>query len=287
MTCCYDPIMLRLKGEREDGMLDDADHREPGPTDELAAADAVPTEPGDIEGNRYGERNQYGEGNQYGERELASILPLRGLAIAAATFVPTVLAVFFGLPYLLGSVTTTVRSPGTPSPSPPVTATAPLNSEVGADVTASLSETLRRDSTDRGSAPPAITPRVFDEPVPRESPERSSRVEPTTPPAPEPTPVAPTPESAPPLTLPPAPSRAPEPPGAAVARSAPEPRPTRNASKSGEWTPAAAFADREAAGRLASSIQNQGYPVEVRQDGSSSRPWVVWIGAQPTGARRR
>jgi hypothetical protein len=277
MTCCYDPIMLRLKGEREDDMLDEANHREPLPTDEPAAADAVPTEPGD---------NQYGEEHQYGEREPASILPLRGLAIAAATFVPTVLAVFFGLPYLLASAIT-VRSPGTPSPSPPVTATAPLSSEVGADVTASLSETLRRDSMDRGGAPPAITPRVFDEPAPRESPERSSRVEPATPPALEPAPVAPAPESAPPLTLPPAPSRASEPARTAVARSAPEPRPTRNASKPGEWTPAAAFADRGAAGRLASSIQNQGYPVEVRQDGSSSRPWVVWIGAQPTGARRR
>ncbi|MGH7373001.1 MAG: hypothetical protein ACREJY_02120 [Candidatus Rokuibacteriota bacterium] len=275
--------MLRLKGEREDDMLDEADHREPLPTDELAAADAVPTEPGDIEGHPYWEGRW--EGHQYGEREMASNLPLRGLAIAAATFVPTVLAVFFGLPYLLGSGTT-VRSPGTPSPSPPVTATAPLSSEVGADVTASLSETLRRDSTDRGSAPPAITPRVFDEPAPRESPERSSGVEPTTPRA-EPAPVAPTPESAPPLTLPPAPSRASEPARTAVARSAPEPRPTRNASKPGEWSPAAAFADREAAGRLASSIQKQGYPVEVRQDGSSSRPWVVWIGAQPTGARRR
>jgi hypothetical protein len=54
-----------------------------------------------------------------------------------------------------------------------------------------------------------------------------------------------------------------------------------------EWTPAAAFADRAAAGRLASSIEKQGYPVEIRQDGSSSRPWVVWIGAQPSGGSRR
>ncbi len=237
MTCCYDPIMLRLKGERADDVLrelDEVDHREPLPTDELTAADAFLTEPGDIEGE----------------------LPLRGLVIAAATFVPTVLAVFFGLPYLLGSATT-VRTPGTPSPSAPVAATAPLSSEVGPDVTASLSETLRRDSIERGGAPPAITPRVFDEPAP----------------------------AAPPPALPPAPSRAREPAGPAVARS--EPRPTPDASKPGEWSPAAAFADREAAGRLASSIQNQGYPVEVRQDGSSSRPWVVWIGAQPTGARRR
>jgi hypothetical protein len=284
MTCCYDPIMLRLKGE-EDDMLDEAD-REPLPTDELAAAGAVPTGPGDIEGSQYWEGNQYWEEHQYGEGELASILPLRGLAIAAATFVPTVLAVFFGLPYLLGSATT-ARTPGTPSPSPPVAATAPLSSEVAPDVTASLSETLRRDSTDRGGAPPAITPRVFDEPAPRESPERSPRVEPTTPRAPEPAPVAPTSEPAPPPALPPAASRTPEPARPAVARSAPEPRPTPGASKPGEWSPAAAFADREAARRLASSIEKQGYPVEVRQDGSSSRPWVVWIGAQPSGARRR
>ncbi len=249
MTCSDDPIMLRLKGEREDDTL----HK----LDELTAADALPSEPGDIEGEQYGQGEQYGEGEEHRVADMASILPLRGLTIAAATFVPTFLAVFFGLPYLLGS-TTTARTPGTPSPSPPVAATAPLSSEVGPDVTA-----------------------------PRESPERSSRVEPTTPRAPEPAPAAPAPEPAPPPALPPAPSRAPEPARPAVARSAPEPRPTPAASKPGEWTPAAAFADREAAGRLASSIQKQGYPVEVRQDGSSSRPWVVWIGAQPSGARRR
>jgi len=63
---------------------------------------------------------------------------------------------------------------------------------------------------------------------------------------------------------------------------APEPR-----TSGGEWTPAAAFADREAAGRLASSIQQQGYPVEIRQEQSSTRPWVVWISAQPRGGDRR
>ena len=60
------------------------------------------------------------------------------------------------------------------------------------------------------------------------------------------------------------------------------------ASRDGrDWTPAAAFTDRAAANRLASSIEKQGYPVEIRQDGSSSRPWVVWIGAQPSGGSRR
>jgi hypothetical protein len=56
---------------------------------------------------------------------------------------------------------------------------------------------------------------------------------------------------------------------------------------SGDWTPAAAFADREAAARLASSIERQGYPVEIRQEASSTRPWVVWIGSQPSGGGRR
>jgi len=275
--------MLRLKGERDDDVQheqDGVDHRERLPIDELTAADAFPTDP------RRRDGRQFGEGEEYDGEDPASILPLRGLAIAAATFVPTFLAVFFGLPYLLSSATT-LLTPGAPSPSPPVAATAPLRSEVGPDVPASLSEALGRDSVDGGSAPPVITPRVPDEAPPRESPERSSRVEPTTPRGPEPAAVAPTPEPAPRPTLPPVQSRPPEPARPPVARSAPEPRPTVEASKPGEWTPAAAFADREAAGRLASSIQNKGYPVEVRQDGSSSRPWVVWIGAQPTGARRR
>ena len=195
--------------------LDEVDDRGLLSTDEPTAADALP------------------------------IPPLRGLVIAAATFVPVFLAIFFGLPYLLGN-TTTARTAGTPGPSPPVAATAP-----------------------------------------REPLERSSPIEPTTPRAPEPAPAAPTTEPARPPALPPASSRTPEPASPAVARSGPEPRPTPDASRSGEWTPAAAFADREPAGRLASSIQKQGYPVEVRQDGSSSRPWVVWIGAQPSGARRR
>jgi len=265
-------MVLRLKGEREHDMLDEVDDGEPRPTDELIGPDVFPT--------------QYGEEEEYGVPELASILPLRGLAITVGTFVPTFLAVVFGLPYLLGSATT-ARTPGTPSPSPPVAATAPLSSEARPDVTQSLPETLRRDSTDPESAPPAITPRVFDEPAPRESPERSTRVESTTPRTSDPAPVVPTPEPAPPPARPPASVRVSKPTRPAVARSAPEPRPTPEASKRGEWTPAAAFADHEAAGRLASTIEKQGYPVEIRQDGSSSRPWVVWIGAQPSGARRR
>lgn len=67
----------------------------------------------------------------------------------------------------------------------------------------------------------------------------------------------------------------------------PVPRTSARDTSGREWTPAAAFADRDAAGRLASSIQQQGYPVEIRQEQSSTRPWVVWIGAQPRGGERR
>jgi hypothetical protein len=257
--------MLRLKGERDDMLreVEDGDPREPVPADELTAADAFAGAPGDFK------EQQYWEGEEYGLEEPPSTLPLRAVAIAAATFVPTFLAVFFGLPYLLGSATP-VRAPGTPSPSPPVAVATPPGSELSPDVTASLSETLR------GGSPSATAPRVFDEPAPHDASDGSARVEPATPRAPEPAPVAPTPEPAAPPALPPA-----------GPRSVSAPRPTAEAARPGGWAPAAAFADREAAGRLASSIQKQGYPVEVRQDGSSSRPWVVWIGAQPSGARRR
>jgi len=127
------------------------------------------------------------------------------------------------------------------------------------------------------------TPPVPDEPKVEE---RATAV------APEPIPSLP-----PARTAPPAPAVAPEPrvPEArspSVPPPAPEPRaaveePRRAPREPREWTPAAAFTDRAAASRLASSIEKQGYPVEIRQDASSSRPWVVWIGAQPSGGSRR
>jgi hypothetical protein len=91
----------------------------------------------------------------------------------------------------------------------------------------------------------------------------------------------------------PAPNRrAPASPRPATAdRATPDPGriDSQKTAATADWTPAAAFADRAAAGRLAGSIEAQGYPVEIRQDGSSTRPWVVWIGARPksgSGQRR-
>jgi hypothetical protein len=104
------------------------------------------------------------------------------------------------------------------------------------------------------------------------------------------------PEATRPAVEPSAPSLPPVQPRAAVQRPerptaprtpAPEPPAAGPAKGERDWTPAAAFTDREAAGRLAGSIKQQGYPVEIRQDPASSRPWVVWIGAQPRSGERR
>jgi hypothetical protein len=134
--------------------------------------------------------------------------------------------------------------------------------------------------------------------VPDEPKVESPRVEPkieerATAVAPEPVPSLPpartaptTPPIAPERRVPePSRSAATVPPPAVEPRAAVEPR--RAPREPHDWTPAAAFTDRAAASRLASSIEKQGYPVEIRQDASSSRPWVVWIGAQPSGGSRR
>jgi hypothetical protein len=168
-------------------------------------------------------------------------------------------------------------SPSTSAETPPAKTPAPSASAHGADTPAVLGDESRaREQTS--------------EPMPGASATRSSSGRDAG-------------STAPPL--PPASPRVPDPERKAAAsksvldaRSVPAPRqaaatpdPPRAQSEarrsSGEWTPAAAFADRDAAARLASSIERQGYPVEIRQDASSTRPWVVWIGSQPSGGRRR
>ena len=242
--------------------------------------------------------------------------PFRGLAVAAGTFVPTFLLIFFGLPYVLGSATP-ARTPTTPGSGP----LASLGAGAGSSPKPSGSEVLRGDTRSdpatRGlgswlfsGPPPAGEPKIepprtesptIDSPPmdsPRiDSPRMDSKIEEPAPAVvPDPSPALPPrpgqaePSPAPRPRAPEAPRRAATPPAPTEARG-PEPRPVpeprRVASESREWTPAAAFTDRAAAGRLASSIEKQGYPVEIRQDGSSSRPWVVWIGAQPSGGSRR
>jgi hypothetical protein len=229
------------------------------------------------------------EGQNLAVRLLAAV---PGPLIAAATFVPTFLAIFFGLSFVVG-----VLQPGDTASTPVPSATALMSD--GTPGTPPPTSELLRD--------PFAAPRVFDSPAarpdePRDvspSPDPRESVRgpgvadlprpalessgPTLPPGPPRPARIPTPESRA--------GRAAEPPRqpqAAVLNSAPERTPSVESRKSGrEWTPAAAFADREAASRLASSIQQQGYPVEIRQESSSGRPWVVWIGAQPRAGERR
>ena len=279
--------MLKLRNERR-AALDDLDE-EMDPTrpamtrgDEITRDDAFPADPGDDD-----EEPDV-------EEDRAGVPVLRGLGIAAAAFVPTFVVVFFGLSYLL--------APATPArtPSQPTSAASALSGG-GAD------PNMLRGHPGSG-APLAAIPLAPDpsagapgdpslgerESVPRDLGEPSAAG-----PAPLPGESSPPPAT----SLPPVSPRVPEPPRmAAASRPAPgrspdpEPRPkadtdTRTPAGAhrppGDWAPAAAFAGREAAGRLAASIERQGYPVEIRHDGSSTRPWVVWIGSQPSGDARR
>jgi hypothetical protein len=63
----------------------------------------------------------------------------------------------------------------------------------------------------------------------------------------------------------------------AIRPNAPKPAPAEDSA----WTPAAAFSDNQTAARLASTMRNQGYRVDVRHEDAATRPWVVWIKANP------
>jgi hypothetical protein len=287
--------MLRLKGEPDHEIHEQDPRLEP--PDRITGADVfADDEPEGVPGVVADREADEGGGR---------ILPaMPGPVIAAATFVPTFLAVFFGLTYMLSAAGPTARSAGPSTPS-----AGRLMSDVRGQPTPSLSEALR----DPLAAPPLLDPPVptarpadprsesraaarpsdprepsREEPGRGSSAEEAARsaIESSGPSLPPPQPRMSTPEPPGPRTARPAETRQPQ---AAVLTTPPDPPRTAEArgTGSGDWTPAAAFADREAAGRLVSSIQRQGYPVEIRQDRGSSRPWVVWIGAQPRGGERR
>jgi hypothetical protein len=237
----------------------------------------------------------------------AFLPPVPGPVIAAATFVPTFLAIFFGLSYLLGGGVPTVGTAGPSAPSTTARATWDPDSQASPSPFEALRDPFAAPPPLDVPAPSAPAARPNDPPRdprneqreparpsdPRE-PSRGWSVEDSTRPAieasgptlPPAQPRAAIPPSSPPRAT--RPAEAPRQPRAAVLTTSPEVPRTAEARGSGrDWTPAAAFADREAAGRLASSIQQQGYPVEIRQDRGATRPWVVWIGAQPRGGERR
>ena len=298
-------VMLRLKGERDaDDALPEDESRsravDRGETDELTGEDVFRSD----RSNPGRSAATDDEDEPYDPWRPERTFPLRGLVIAGAAFAPTFLLIFFGLPYL-------VDSAATRTPTAPVATVVP---ELDPKSVPSLSEAARGDARAgapdsrgvaggrmagdlRNTAPSAPIPSapIPPAPIPEEPKveERAAAVAPEPAPPPSLPPARPTPVERPAVpearapetpraaALPPASAPAPAPAPPAV----PEPR--RAARESHDWTPAAAFTDRAAAGRLASSIERQGYPVEIRQDASSSRPWVVWIGAQPSGGSRR
>jgi hypothetical protein len=286
--------MLRLKGETDDALQDDQLRADLEEQDQITPQDAFPD--GDPDGI-----------HEDGRARLPG-LPFRGLAIAGATFVPTFLLVFFGLPYLLGpdgpihAAIATVRSSEAPLAEAPPAAPLPVPRSEASRSSSPTRPAVQPPATaapapgapkaDQAAPATALQPSL----TPPSAPSRAARVEPSAPVEPP----APAESRAPEVTrepsLPPPAHRAtPERRPSQEARNGNDSRPAdsrvveaKPASRDGrDWTPAAAFTDRAAANRLASSLETQGYPVEIRQDGSSSRPWVVWIGAQPSGGSRR
>lgn len=203
---------------------------------------------------------------------------LRGVGTAVAAFIPAFVVVFFGLPYLVGSLIPTLKPGATDAPLPAVALSPPVPFE---DPRPSASPEDRADE-DRSGRLPSTAPSL-------------SKASPSLPPGPVPR------EEARPQAPGPVSERRREPPDSSWAIRGSEAPPTLTAKprsadsgrtaaaspEDGRWTPAAAFGDRHAAASLAASIQRQGYSVEVRHDSSATRPWVVWIGPHPQGSGRR
>jgi outer membrane biosynthesis protein TonB len=186
-----------------------------------------------------------------GERGLSAV---SGPVIAAAAFAPTFLAIFFGLQYAVG--------PPTP--------------DRGSDELATL-----------GSTPVPVGPatRLSDQPAPPPDGHEVGR-----PTAPSESPM----EASAPVESPSLPPAHPSLPDRSREAAAPherphpeqQPRAQQPAQEPTAWTRAAGFTEREAAARLAGSIWSEGYPVEIRREGSAARPWVVWVGTRPRDSGR-
>ncbi|HTG09435.1 MAG TPA: hypothetical protein VK746_01460 [Candidatus Eisenbacteria bacterium] len=260
-------MAFKLRNDAEDEIRDEA---LPKTSDVISAADAFPES---------AELDAEDEADESAGR--LSALP--GPLIAAVTFVPTFLAVFFTLSSLMGATSHK-------GPSADAGVSTALKSDPGTRPAPTLSEAVRDPFVAPpilDSTPPSDPREALRGPVAEDAPVPTiESTKPWLPPAPPR--VSPSPVPEPRVTRAPEPPRQPQ---AAVLNAperAPAAAPAVEIRKGGrDWTPAAAFADREAAARLASSIQQQGYPVEIRQDQSATRPWVVWIGAQPRGGDRR
>jgi hypothetical protein len=174
-------------------------------------------------------------------------LPSPGIWIALVTFVPTFLAVVIGVPHVL----TSALAPHTTEPRVPV---APRSATTASATPTGWSADLRpvflatsvpSGREERGRP----TTLVDDSPTPQPSLETTDLA-----------------ASAKPT---------------AIRPKAPKPA----AAEDSAWTPAAAFSDKQTAARLASTMRNQGYRVDVRHEDAATRPWVVWIKANPQRPR--
>lgn len=215
------------------------------------------------------------EESEGGEEALSVRPPRHGVWIAVATFVPTFLATVLGVPYLLGGarVTHTASDSG-----PPPAAIAQLPYGSASLSTRSMTRAVPGGARDRGRDPFATAPRLAVRPLAVE-PEGETRTE---------EPASRAESTAPAPSLPAAEPRTPTQRATANARRPVELRASgQRKSISRDWMPVAAFENREAARHLGESIKQQGYPVEIREDRSSTRPWVVWISAHPTSGEHR
>jgi len=191
------------------------------------------------------------------QAEASDTSTLQGLCIAAVTFIPTFLAVFLGIPYLLGLLVS-AHLPDVPEnrPQSAMSAMAPSR-----NLLPSLPEpTLTKPSDSPAESPlqprgetPAAAP--IENRVPQSSLEAPT--------------VAPTPRT----------QSAPR----DQSRVMDSKRSGARAREERAWTLAAAFEDQESATRLAASIERRGYPTKIRREESAERPWVVWIGKHPRG----
>jgi hypothetical protein len=193
--------------------------------------------------------------------DVVGLGPVFGIGIVLATFVLTFLAIFFGIPYLAGL---------------------PIRSR--------FPESLQ------GSPPPVVSSRVpepafvgplLHKPAPMVPPERRPKRVEGHAEAPARLPSTPTREAvrnapgnaAVPASTPAIPRPALRPTRPQVEPEAAEPERSASAvRKDDAWVRGAAFADREAAERLAASIARQGYPAKVRREDAPTTLWVVWIG---------
>jgi hypothetical protein len=172
-------------------------------------------------------------------------LPSHGIRVALATFIPTFLVVVIGVPHVL----TSALAPHATAPRVPM-------------VPPSATIALTVSATPTGW--PADLPPVFlatSVPSGTEGRGRPTSL------------VDDAQTSRPSLEAPEFPA-SPKPPAIG-------PAPTPAPAEDSAWVPAAAFEDNHTAARLASTMRTQGYRVDVRHEDAATRPWVVWIKANP------